>query len=319
MISNTKIEFLRAGLITSLQGKQINNKQHLGITTSGPMDFFLSKMGNILLDNQNDDLCFEISKFGPKIKIIEGKFIFLISGKINFKIIRGSNVILGECFKSYILNTGDILELNQTIDTNYAYLVFKGKLKKENFFDYNSSIISSSIGINYGKKINDSDQFEISNVPKFKNRFINLNIKDIYDNNIRVIKGSQMNYFKISVIKKFFKNNFKISKNINRVGVRLIENPIKPIISANIASEGIIKGSIQVPGDGNPIVLGAEHPTIGGYPKIATIIIADLYKFFQLKENCKFHFEEVDINTAEKLYFDFKNKINSIKNKIVYN
>ena len=128
-----------------------------------------------------------------------------------------------------------------------------------------------------------------------------------------------MHYFKISIIEKFFTNKFKISKNINRVGIRLIDNPIKPITSANISSEGIIKGSIQVPGDGNPIVLAAEHPTIGGYPKIDTIIIADLFKFYQFKEDFKFIFEEVDINTAEKLFFDFENYINSIKNKIVYN
>ena len=127
-----------------------------------------------------------------------------------------------------------------------------------------------------------------------------------------------MNYFKISVIEKFYSNKFKISKNINRVGIRLINNIIKPIISDNISSEGIIKGYIQVPGDGNPIVLAAEHPTIGGYPKIAKIIIADLFKLFQLKENSQFNFEEVDIITAEKLYLNFEDKIDSIKNKIVY-
>ena len=73
-----------------------------------------------------------------------------------------------------------------------------------------------------------------------------------------------MNYFKISMIKKFFSKKFKISKNINRVGVRLIENPIKPTVSSNLASEGIIKGSIQVPGDGNPIVLAVYQVRVTG-------------------------------------------------------
>jgi len=100
--------------------------------------------------------------------------------------------------------------------------------------------------------------------------------------------------------------------------VRLIENPVKPTISANFASEGIIKGSIQVPGDGNPIVLASEHPTIGGYPKIATIIIADLFKLVQLEEGSEFNFKEVDINIAEKLYLDFYDNVNSITNKIIY-
>ena len=318
MKSETKIEFLRAGLVTSLQGENINNLQHLGITTSGPMDYFLSKIGNLIMENNEDDLTFEICKFGPIIKVIEGSFIFLISGNINFKIINNSNSQKGECFKSYILKKGDILEINQTINSNYAYLIFKGELNGNVSSEYRSTIVSSSLGLNDGKKISDFDKFNILNISFFRNRSLPFSLINFYDNKIRVVKGPQMNFFKISIIKKFFSKKFKISKNINRVGIRLIENPVKPTISSNIDSEGIIKGSIQVPGDGNPIVLTSEHPTIGGYPKIATILIADLFKLVQLQEGSEFNFKEVEINVGENLYFDFLKIIKSIPNKIVY-
>ena len=318
MKSETKIEFLRAGLVTSLQGENINNLQHLGITTSGPMDYFLSKIGNLIMENNEDDLTFEICKFGPIIKVIEGSFIFLISGNINFKIINNSNSQKGECFKSYILKKGDILEINQTINSNYAYLIFKGELNGNVSSEYRSTIVSSSLGLNDGKKISDFDKFNILNISIFRNRSLPFSLINFYDNKIRVVKGPQMNFFKISIIKKFFSKKFKISKNINRVGMRLIDNPVKPTISSNIDSEGIIKGSIQVPGDGNPIVLTAEHPTIGGYPKIATVLIADLFKLVQLQEGSEFNFKEVEINVGENLYFDFLKIIKSIHNKIVY-
>jgi len=318
MKSETKIEFLRAGLVTSLQGENINNLQHLGITTSGPMDYFLSKIGNLIMENNEDDLTFEICKFGPIIKVIEGSFIFLISGNINFKIINNSNSQKGECFKSYILKKGDILEINQTIKSNYAYLIFKGELNGNVLSEYRSTIVSSSLGLNDGKKISDFDKFNISNISSFRNRSFPFSLINFYDNKIRVVKGPQMNFFKISIIKKFFSKKFKISKNINRVGIRLIENPVKPTISSNIDSEGIIKGSIQVPGDGNPIVLTSEHPTIGGYPKIATVLISDLFKLVQLQEGTEFSFKEVEINVGENLYFDFLKIIKSIHNKIVY-
>jgi len=318
MKSETKIECLRAGLVTSLQGENINNLQHLGITTSGPMDYFLSKIGNLIMENNEDDLTFEICKFGPIIKVIEGSFIFLISGNINFKIINNSNSQKGECFKSYILKKGDILEINQTINSNYAYLIFKGELNGNVSSEYRSTIVSSSLGLNDGKKISDFDKFNILNISFFRNRSLPFSLINFYDNKIRVVKGPQMNFFKISIIKKFFSKKFKISKNINRVGIRLIENPVKPTISSNIDSEGIIKGSIQVPGDGNPIVLTSEHPTIGGYPKIATILIADLFKLVQLQEGSEFNFKEVEINVGENLYFDFLKIIKSIPNKIVY-
>ena len=318
MKSETKIEFLRAGLVTSLQGENINNLQHLGITTSGPMDYFLSKIGNLIMENNEDDLTFEICKFGPIIKVIEGSFIFLISGNINFKIINNSNSQKGECFKSYILKKGDILEINQTINSNYAYLIFKGELNGNVSSEYRSTIVSSSLGLNDGKKISDFDKFNILNISIFRNRSLPFSLINLYDNKIRVVKGPQMNFFKISIIKKFFSEKFKISKNINRVGIRLIDNSVKPTISSNIDSEGIIKGSIQVPGDGNPIVLTAEHPTIGGYPKIATVLIADLFKIAQLQEGSEINFKEVEINVGENLYFDFLKIINSIHNKIVY-
>ena len=318
MKSETKIEFLRAGLVTSLQGENINNLQHLGITTSGPMDYFLSKIGNLIMENNEDDLTFEICKFGPIIKVIEGSFIFLISGNINFKIINNSNSQKGECFKSYILRKGDILEINQTINSNYAYLIFKGELNGNVSYEYRSTIVSSSLGLNDGKKISDFDKFNISNISIFRNRLLPFSLMNFYDNKIRVLKGPQMNFFKISIIKKFFSQEFKISKNINRVGIRLIDNSVKSTISSNIDSEGIIKGSIQVPGDGNPIVLTAEHPTIGGYPKIATVLIADLFKLVQLQEGSEFNFKEVEINVGENLYFDFLKTIKSIPNEIVY-
>ena len=318
MKSETKIEFLRGGLVTSLQGENINNLQHLGITTSGPMDYFLSKIGNLIMENNEDDLTFEICKFGPIIKVIEGSFIFLISGNINFKIINNSNSQKGECFKSYILKKGDILEINQTINSNYAYLIFKGELNGNVSSEYRSTIVSSSLGLNDGKKISDFDKFNILNISIFRNRSLPFSLINFYDNKIRVVKGPQMNFFKISIIKKFFSQKFKISKNINRVGMRLIDNSVKPTISSNIDSEGIIKGSIQVPGDGNPIVLTAEHPTIGGYPKIATVLIADLFKLVQLQEGSEFNFKEVEINVGENLYFDFLKIIKSIHNKIVY-
>ena len=111
MKSETKIEFLRSGLVTSIQGETINNLQHLGITTSGPMDYFLSKIGNLIMDNNEGDVTFEICKFGPIIKVTEGNFIFLVSGNISFKIISDSNSQIGKCFKSYILKKGDILVL----------------------------------------------------------------------------------------------------------------------------------------------------------------------------------------------------------------
>jgi len=85
------------------------------------------------------------------------------------------------------------------------------------------------------------------------------------------------------------------------MGIRLEGNEILSKNSSNIPSEGIIKGSIQVPGDGNPIVLMTDHPTIGGYPKIATVILNDISKIAHLSVGKKIRFQKVSFETAEKL------------------
>jgi len=318
MIIETKIKFIRGGLITSFQGSQIKKLQHEGVTTSGPMDNFLSKIGNITLNNSEDSICFEICKFGPIIQIVKGKFIFLISGNINFNIKTKNGIIDGESNQSYEVIKGDIIEINDTIDSNYAYLAFKGKIKNINDKNLTSSIISSSLGLNNGNKIYDEDIFSINTISKFKHRKIIINLNNYYNKNIRVINGPQMNYFKIKDIQNFFQKKFKISKNLNRVGIRLLNNPIKPMFSSQFTSEGIIRGSIQVPSDGNPIILTAEHPTIGGYPKIASIIMADFCKISQLIEGSFFNFEQVSIEIAENEIHKFNKKLINLKKNIVY-
>jgi allophanate hydrolase subunit 2 len=96
------------------------------------------------------------------------------------------------------------------------------------------------------------------------------------------------------------------------MGVRLEGNEIFSENSSNIPSEGIIKGSIQVPGDGNPIVLMADHPTIGGYPKIATVILNDISKLAHLSAGKEIRFQKVSLETAEKLYDENKKYLDKI-------
>ena len=90
------------------------------------------------------------------------------------------------------------------------------------------------------------------------------------------------------------------------------------MFSSKFTSEGIIRGSIQVPSDGNPIILAAEHPTIGGYPKIASIIMADFCKISQLIEGSFFNFEQVSIKIAENEINKFNKKLINLKKNIVY-
>ena len=135
--------------------------------------------------------------------------------------------------------------------------------------------------------------------------------------NIRVIKGTNFNYFSKEGKKIFFEKEYTVTKLTDRMGMRLEGYKIENIIDANIKSEGIIKGVIQVPADGNPIIMLSDHGTIGGYPKIGVVISADYDKLVQLPPGSKIKFQEIELADAEilfKLYqMETKNLVLKIK------
>ena len=99
-----------------------------------------------------------------------------------------------------------------------------------------------------------------------------------------------------------FEKEFTISKLTDRMGMRLEGPKIENVIDTNIKSEGLIKGVIQVPADGNPIIMLSDHGTIGGYPKIGVVISADYDKLVQLTPGTKIKFKEVELSSAESLF-----------------
>ena len=92
------------------------------------------------------------------------------------------------------------------------------------------------------------------------------------------------------------------------MGMRLEGQKLENTVNKNIKSEGITKGSIQVPGDGQPIILLSDHPTIGGYPKIANVITADYDKLVQKTPGTTIKFKLVDLPVAEKAFQDYVRK-----------
>ena len=128
------------------------------------------------------------------------------------------------------------------------------------------------------------------------------------DNTIRVMKGLQFDYFSKKSQEDFFSKEYKVTRLTDRMGMRLEGEKLENTVSKNIKSEGITKGSIQIPGDGQPIVLLSDHPTIGGYPKIANVITADYDKLVQKTPGTKIKFKLVDLPIAENAFREYVRK-----------
>ena len=308
---NNYFKILRSGTHTSFQDKGFFNLQHLGITTGGVVDNELFKISNYLVKNNLESAVIEFAYQGPSLKLMRGECIFAITGNISFNIIREKEIVKGICYKTYLLKKGEVIDILSTVKSNYGYLAVGGGFKIRKKFDSYSTLTQSNIGSNNGTCLKKNQKIFLKENSSKKKNVINFILRK-QNSFIRVIPGPQMHYFSIKVIKDFFNKPFSITKFVSRMGVRLEGNCIKSIKSHDIPSEGIVKGSIQVPGNGNPIVLLNDHPTIGGYPKIANIISVDIAKLAQFPLGTKFYFKEVTLKEAEKIKYDSLKKIKKL-------
>ena len=311
-MSNNFFEVLRPGINTTFQDKGRFGMQHLGVAPSGCMDHKSFLIANALVSNDEKEGVLEFAYQGPLLKLAKGKTKFAITGNVLFQIINSKNeTINGKCNRSYDLDEGDQIDILATRQSVYGYLSVEGGFEVMPFCNSISILARANIGPNEGKKINIKNKIPLKTNRKEKNNYaVNFSLEK--KNVIRVLKGPQFDYFSESSKKEFFFKEYKITNLTDRMGMRLEGKVLKNIVSTNIRSEGITKGAIQVPEDGQPIVLLTDHPTIGGYPKIANVISADYDLLVQKIPGTNISFKCIDLQEAEQLYKEWCSNISKI-------
>lgn len=313
---NSYFEILRPGINTTIQDSGRNHLYHIGITVSGAVDQRNYKLSNNLVGNSLNEAVIEFAYQGPLLKLKNGKINFAITGNILFKIIRKNSTIEdGESYKNYILEDEDQIDIISTKNTVYGYLSVEGGFKLKKIWNSFSTNTKANIGPNKGKKYSLGDKIFIinSNISKLVKKKINYIQPS--DNLIRIIKGNNFDYFSKKAKEKFLNEEFLVTKLADRMGIRLKGHKLENIENTNIKSEGLVKGVIQVPADGNPIIMLSDHGTIGGYPKIANVITADLDNVGQLTPGTKIKFKEVSLEEAENIFKAYSEDTNKYINE----
>ena len=295
-------EIIRAGINSTYQDIGRNELYHIGIPYSGAMDKRNFLVSNKLVGNKNSFGVIEFAYQGPLLKLKNSKIVFAITGDVKFNIIRKNlNVETGNCYETYDLNPDDQLDIISTNKSVYGYLSVKGGFDIDLFWNSYSINTKAKIGPNNGEKLSNNEKIflkeSVNSFVKKKIQYLNSKIEFI-----RIIKGTNYNYFSEDAKNVFLSKEFKISKLTDRMGMRLEGPKLKNIVDTNIKSEGLIKGVIQVPANGNPIIMLSDHGTIGGYPKIAVVISADYDKLVQLTPGSKIKFKLINLKEAENLY-----------------
>ncbi|MDC1033474.1 biotin-dependent carboxyltransferase family protein [Candidatus Pelagibacter sp.] len=300
-MNNNYFEIIRAGINTTFQDKGRNNLFHIGIPFSGAMDNRNFLLANKLAGNKLDLPIIEFAYQGPLLKFNGDKINIAITGDVIFKLKIKNNTINGNCYESYQLEHGDEIDILSTNKSVYGYLAIGAEFDIKYQWGSCSTNTKAKIGSNEGKKLANRQKINISKINKNQEKkkidYLNSKIE-----NIRVIRATNFNYFSEKSKKNFFEKEFTVSKLADRMGMRLEGLKIENIVNTNIKSEGLLKGVIQVPADGNPIIMLSDHGTIGGYPKIGVVASVDYDRLVQISPGSKIKFKEIKLSNAETLF-----------------
>ena len=303
------------GMLSLLQDSGRFGQHHNGLTTGGPVDSNAFKLANLLCTNDENLTAIEISLGGLELESNVATTIAVTGADMPFTI-NGKKQPL---WQSLNVNKGDKIALGFAQNGVRSYLAVKGGFKVKPMFGSTSTVVRENIGGINGDKLAIGDllpcnpdkctsaetaikgEKEGQNQCQSQNHNIVKN-KPSYHNEVtlRVILGYQQDAFNNVQKQMFFSSEYTVSDSFDRMGYRLEGPSIKPNING-ILSEGICLGAIQVPPNGQPIVLLNDRQTIGGYPKLGSVLSIDLAKLGQCRTGAKIRFEQISIEQAHNL------------------
>jgi 5-oxoprolinase (ATP-hydrolysing) subunit C len=179
----------------------------------------------------------------------------------------------------------------------FSYLAIEGGLRGEPMFGSFSVNARVGLGTPFPRALQAGDELSVAAASPGPERRIDL--PQAVTGPIRIVLGPQNDEFSNEAVTLFLDSEWKISATSDRMGYRLEGPVIKHLHGHNIVSDGTVNGSIQVPGNGQPIVLMSDRGTSGGYPKIATVITADFGRFAQIPAGTAFRFRAVSMEEAQ--------------------
>lgn len=300
-----KIKVLNAGLLSSFQDLGRIGYQQFGVPISGAMDPYSHQIANWLVGNNASQPTLEVTFLGPTLQFESNECIAITGGNLTPKL-NGVPIPMWENIK---VTAGDCLSFGQRVSGVRSYISFSGQLQLKKIMGSYSYYKNANIG----KSLNTTKNFVVHSTTSKKKRSLPGKYRPTFIENLtcKVILGPQDEWLKKESINLFFKSTYTLTNDSNRMGYRLNGAKLFHKKTADIISEGLSPGAIQVPGNGEPIIMMADAQTTGGYCKLGYIVTPDLPLLSQLAPNDKVRFEKISISEARDYY---KNYITQLKN-----
>lgn len=293
------IKILDAGLLTTVQDLGRYGFQRYGVSASGVMDEYSAKIANKLVGNKVGEAVLETTLKGVQIEFLQNTAVAITGGNCDVTL-NGAKI---ELWQSYLVNRGDILKMGICRSGLRNYLASAGGIDVPIIMNSKSTNLKAKVGGFNGRKLMTGDVLSVGvgslEAPLTLNKhYIPTYSKDI---KVGVILGQQDDHFTEAGIKTFLNETYTVTQESDRMGIRLSSvsgATIEHKNGADIISDGITFGAIQVPGSGQPIVMMADRQTTGGYTKIGNVISSDLAKLAQATPGTKVKFVEYTLEQA---------------------
>jgi biotin-dependent carboxylase-like uncharacterized protein len=310
----TSVTVLAPGGYTTVQDRGRFGFQNMGIPVSGVLDTYAAAAANLLVGNPESSALLELTVMGPTLEIHREMDIALTGADMGIRI---NGTPAGQ-WRSLRVRPGDRVEIGQVRSGCRACLAFGGGIRVPPVMGSLSTYAGGKIGGFQGRPLRKDDIFDIREAPLLsRERVTPAGFVPSYPTRVlvRAIPGPQADFFD-SGHGILFGSEWMVTAKADRMGYRLKGTPV-PIregMPGSIVSEPSMPGSIQIPADGQPIVLLVEQ-TVGGYAKIATIISSDIARVAQATPGDTLGFESVDLDTAHAMYREEKKRLIALKER----
>ena len=293
------IQVITPGALTTVQDLGRSGYQAFGVPVSGVMDPRAMRLANILCDNPEEEAVLECTLLGPALKFTADNVIALTGGDLGATLDGQPLAPYG----AYAVKIGQTLRFTAPKTGCRAYLAFRGGLDIPPVMGSRSTYLKAKLGGFSGRKLEKGDELgfraPMATIPnldvrRFTPEFVP---REVYT--LRVLLGPQDDAFSEEGLQTFLNETYTVTPEFDRMGCRLNGAAIAHKNGADIISDGIAFGAIQVPASGTPIIMLADRQTTGGYTKIANVISADFRLLSQLKANDKVRFAKVSVPAAQ--------------------
>lgn len=306
------LKVVEPGLLATIQDLGRFGTQKYGIIVSGAMDTISLRIANLLIGNNEKEAGIEVTYYKTSFVFEQDHIIAITGGNLQPTI----DNVYAPMWRPLLIKKGSTLKFNRAISGCRAYLAIAGGVSVPEELGSKSTYTRAGIGGYKGRALQKDDTLKIGCLSRTNQLFFK-QLKSASPNvswhvdystlftfqkkeKIRVLKGNEFEHFNKETQQAFMTKTFTLTTQADRMGYKFEGPTLERTDSSEVLSAGVTYGTIQVPSNGQPIILMADRQTTGGYPKIGQVISADLPKLAQLQPTNKVNFESISIDQAEE-------------------